>query len=145
MEDCLKGDSESRQFATFSADGLFFGLDVAQVQEVVKAQEMTPVPLSDHTITGLINLRGQIITALDLRKCLGLSERQLAKPPMNVIVKIEEELNSYLVDEIGDVLTIESSSLKPPPPTLPTQIKSVVTKVCQLNDKLLLVLDPNAI
>jgi purine-binding chemotaxis protein CheW len=135
----------SAQFATFSADGLYFGVPVENVQEVVRYQDMTPVPLASAEIKGLINLRGQIITALDLRTSLHLSPRDDSRNPMNVVVKVNEELCSLLVDEIGDVLSLDKSALEEPPPTLPSAIKTAVTKVCQLNDRLLLVFNPSSI
>ena len=67
--------SEDRQVCTFFLDGLFFGVEVLQVQEVIRYQEMTEVPLAPSVISGLINLRGQIVTAIDLRKRLDLRER----------------------------------------------------------------------
>lgn len=134
----------STQFATFSADGLYFGVPVEHVQEVVRYQDMTPVPLATEEIKGLINLRGQIITALDLRTSLKLTPRT-SSTPMNVVVKINDELCSLLVDEIGDVLALDGTTLEDPPPTLPGAIKKAVTKVCQLNDKLLLVFNPESV
>ena len=131
----------SCQLATFTAAGLLFGVPVEEVQEVVRFQEMTPVPMADAAISGLINLRGQIITAIDLRTRLKLEPRDESKLPMNVIVRVDEELFSLLVDEIGDVLELSGSALEDPPPTLPAEIRYAVSKVSQLEDKLLLIFE----
>ena len=77
--------SEPLQFCTFYVDGLFFGVDVLKVQEVLTEQDMTPVPLASNEVEGLINLRGQIVTAIDLRRRLKLSDRTDGEPPMNVV------------------------------------------------------------
>ena len=90
-------------FCTFHVGQLYLGVEVLQVQEVLKAQQMTPVPLSDDTVRGLMNLRGQIVTAFDLRRRLGLGDRTDGIPAMNVVVRTPEGPVSLLVDEIGDV------------------------------------------
>ena len=78
------------QYATFFVDGLFFGIDVLQVQEVLRYQEMTRVPLAPAVIEGLINLRGQIVTAVDMRRRLKLPPRADGQTPMNTVVRTEE-------------------------------------------------------
>lgn len=96
--------AEVQQYCTFYLDGLFLGVDVRKVQEVIRYQEMTRVPLAASVIQGLINLRGQIVTAVDLRRRLELNERPADQHPMNVVVRTEEGAVSLLVDEIGDVI-----------------------------------------
>src|ERR1700753_1262982 len=93
-----------RQFCTFFLDKLFFGVEVERVQEVIRYQEMTRVPLSPPVIAGLINLRGQIVTAINLRHQLGLSVRKSDELPMNVVIRRDDGPISLLVDEIGDVV-----------------------------------------
>src|ERR1700759_4249148 len=94
----------SGQYSTFFVADLFFGVNVMHVQEVLRYQPMTPVPRSPQTVEGLINLRGQIVTAIDMRKRLGLPERASDKTPMNMVVRTTDGAVSLLVDEIGDVL-----------------------------------------
>src|SRR5919198_5014282 len=116
-----KGDlamHERQQFSTFYLDGLLFGVQVSQVQEVIRYQHMTRVPLASHEVQGLINLRGQIVTALDLRRRLNIKERSSDRLPMNVVVRSGEEAVSLLVDEIGDVLEVDNDALERPPETL---------------------------
>ena len=105
-------------FCTFHVGQLYLGVEVLQVQEVLKAQQMTPVPLSDDTVRGLMNLRGQIVTAFDLRRRLGLGDRTDGIPAMNVVVRTPDGPVSLLVDEIGDVLELDSSNFEPVPETL---------------------------
>ncbi len=130
----------TEQFCTFYVDELFFGVKVLQVQEVIRLQTMTVVPQSSTMVRGLINLRGQIVTAIDLRRRLGLGEKE-NWAPMNVVIQTDEGAISLLVDEIGDVLEVSDDVLEPPPTTIQGKIKDVITGVYKLEGKLLLVLD----
>src|SRR5215470_13729219 len=107
--------AERRQFCSFFVDGLRFGVDVQKVQEVVPYQEMTRVPLAPPTVRGLLNLRGQIVTGIDLRRRLELPERPAAALPMNVVLRGEDCPVSLLVDEIGEVIEVEADSRQRPP------------------------------
>jgi purine-binding chemotaxis protein CheW len=133
--------SEERQFCTFFIDNLFFGVEVLKVQEVIRYQEMTRVPLAPPVISGLINLRGQIVTAIDLRRRLGLREREDGQLPMNVVVRTDEGVVSLLVDEIGDVLEAAEESFERPPETLDDESRELVRGVYKLKGRLLLILD----
>ena len=130
-----------RQYSTFDVAGFYFGIDVMQVQEVLRYQEMTRVPLAPAVIEGLINLRGQIVTALDMRRRLGLPPRADGKTAMNVVVRTEEGAVSLLVDEIGDVVEVDSASFERPPDNLDPEIRDLVRGIHKLKDRLLLVLD----
>src|SRR5689334_4415650 len=110
-------NQRSRQFCTFYVDGLFLGIDVQQIQEVIRYQAMTRVPLAAAAISGLINLRGQIVTAIDLRCRLGLALRKPEETPMNVVVRDGDNAVSLLVDRIGDVLEVDEDLFEPPPST----------------------------
>ena len=131
----------SRQFSTFFLDDLFFGIEVEKVQEVIRYQEMTKVPLASRVVQGLINLRGQIVTAIDLRGRLKLAPRPDGELPMNVVVRTDDGALSLLVDEIGDVLEIEDSTFEQPPETISGVARDLVRGVYKLRDQLLLVLD----
>ena len=104
-----------KQFSTFVVDRLLFGVEVEKVQEVIRYQEMTRVPLAPRVVKGLINLRGQIVMAIDLRRRLGLRERAAADLPMNVVVRHDDGAVSFLVDEIGDVLEVDEETFELPP------------------------------
>lgn len=132
------------RYCTFWVDGLFFGVAVCDVQEVLRYHEMTPVPRAPEAVFGLINLRGQIVTALDLRHRLGLSARPADRLPMNVVVRSRDEVVSLLVDDIGDVIDTADATAEPVPPTLPAAVRDVVTHVIPLPDAILLVLDADS-
>jgi len=133
------------QYCTFWVDGLFFGVEVSGVQEVLRYQPLTVVPSAPEAVQGLINLRGQIVTALDLRCRLGLPPRPDDALPMNVIVRSRGEVVSLLVDDIGDVITVDTSpgglELEPTPANVPSTVQDVVSGVLALPDAILLVLD----
>lgn len=130
-----------KRFSTFYLDGLYFGVEVEQVQEVLRHQTMTRVPVAAPVIGGLINLRGQIVTAIDLRRRLGLVDRAADQLPMNVVVRTDEGVVSLLVDEIGDVVEVKDESFEPPPDTLKGESRELVRGVYKLKERLLLVLD----
>ena len=131
----------SRQFATFYLSDFFFGVDVLRVQEVLRAQPMTRVALAPEVIEGLINLRGQIVTAIDMRRRLRLPPRAGGQAPMNMVIRNDDSAISLLVDEIGDVLDLDTSVYEPPPVNLDPAAREVICGVYKLKDRLLLVLD----
>src|SRR5215475_5084964 len=114
----MSSEVTSTQFSTFSVADLFFGIDVLNVQEVLRHQEMTRVPLAPGVIRGLINLRGQIVTAVDMRGRLNLPPLDSAENSMNVVVRTQEGAVSLVVDEIGDVLSVDEATFEPPPDNL---------------------------
>lgn len=129
------------QLTTFSVDSSLFGIDITRVQEIIRPQEMTPVPLARGDIEGLINLRGQIVTAMDLRRRLGLPERPQEMSPMNVVVRSDHGLLSLLVDDIGDVLEVDGVAFAGPPETLRGEIRDLVARTYMLESELLIELD----
>lgn len=131
----------SGQFSTFLVGDLFFGVDVLHVQEVLRAQQMTPVPQAPDVIEGLINLRGQIVTAIDLRRRLGVGDRREGELPTNVVVRTSDGAVSLLVDEIGDVVEVEEKDFEDAPDTLASTSRELIRGVYKLNNELLLVLD----
>ena len=131
----------SGQFSTFFVADLFFGVDVLHVQEVLRSQQMTSVPQAPDVIEGLINLRGQIVTAIDMRRRLRLPPRGGAGAPMNIVVRTEDGAVSLLVDEIGDVLDVDPSTYERPPENLDPAARELIRGVYKMKDRLLLVLD----
>ncbi len=131
----------SSQFSTFFLADLFLGVDVLRVQEVLRYQHMTRVPQAQGEVEGLINLRGQIVTAIDMRRRLQLPERAGGQTPMNMVVRTEEGAVSLLVDEIGDVLDVDAATYERPPENLAPAARELVRGVYKLKDRLLLVLD----
>lgn len=129
------------QFCTFYLDGLLFGIELKGVQEVMRSLEMTQVPLAPKVVSGLINLRGQIVTAVDLRQRLELDIRPPDAVPMNVVVRSEDGAVSFLVDEIGDVVEVEDATFEPAPEMLRASVRSMILGVHKLKDRLMHVLD----
>jgi len=129
------------QFCTFFVDGLAFGVEVLKVQEVIRYQDMTPVPLAPPAVSGLINLRGQIVPAIDLRRRLSLTDRPEGTLPMNVVIRTADGPASLLVDDIGEVLNVDDSAYERPPETMVSATRALVTGVYKLKDRLLLALD----
>jgi len=111
------------------------------VQEVIRSLEMTRVPLAPAVVSGLINLRGQIVTAVDLRRRLELEPAPPGQLAMNVVVRSEDGAVSLLVDEIGDVLEVDESTFELPPETLRGSVRGMILGVHKLKDRLMLVLD----
>ena len=133
--------AEPRQFCTFYVNDILFGVEVLNVQEVLRYQELTEVPLAASEIQGLINLRGQIITAIDLRNRMKLPPREDDQKPMNVVVQTNNEVVSFLVDSIGDVLEVNDEIFEPAPRTVDDSTRELVTGVYKLEGALLMVLD----
>lgn len=133
--------TELRQYCTFWLDRLLFGIDVQKVQEVLLYQEMTRVPLAPPIVRGLVNLRGQIVTALDLRQRIGLKARSNEKKPMNVVIRTPDGAVSLLVDDIGDVIEVDISTLESPPEMMDGVSRELVDGVVKLKGKLLLILN----
>jgi purine-binding chemotaxis protein CheW len=133
--------AHTSQFCTFYLDKLLFGVELKGVQEVIRTLEMTKVPLAPEVVSGLINLRGQIVTAVDLRRRLELEPAPPEMQTMNVVVRSEDGAVSLLVDEIGDVVEVEETSFEPPPETLRGSVRALIIGVHKLNDRLMHVLD----
>ena len=131
----------SQQFCTFLLDGHLFGVPVPQVQEVIRSQPMTPVPLAPPAVEGLINLRGQIVLAIDLRRRLSLAARANGELRVNVVVRTPDGAISLLVDEIGDVIEVNESTFEVSPETLRGPVRSMILGVHKLEGKLLHLLD----
>lgn len=132
---------QTQQLATFVLDGLHFGVDVQRVQEVIRHQDLTAVPLAPSVVRGLINLRGQIVTAIDLREKVGLPPREGGEPPMNVVVRTDDSVVSLLVDEIDEVIEVNDADVEATPPTLTGALRDHVKGVYKLPQYLLLILD----
>jgi len=133
--------AQTSHFCTFYLDKLLFGAELKVVQEVIRSLEMTRVPLAPAVVSGLINLRGQIVTAVDLRRRLELEPAPPGQLAMNVVVRSEDGAVSLLVDEIGDVLEVDESTFELPPETLRGSVRGMILGVHKLKDRLMLVLD----
>ena len=133
------------QCCTFRVAGVLYGIDVLQVQEIIHPQAITPVPLAPSAIQGLINLRGQIVTATCLRRRLGLDPRGSGEAMIGIILRHGEETVSLLADAIGDVIEIDDAKREDPPETVPGQVRSLLAGVVTLERELLLLLAADAV
>jgi purine-binding chemotaxis protein CheW len=133
--------ANTSQFCTFYLDKLLFGVELKGVQEVIRSLEMTTVPLAPRVVSGLINLRGQIVTAVNLRRRLELEPAPPGTPVMNVVVRSVDGAVSLLVDEIGDVVEVEENTFEPPPETLRPSVRNIILGIHKLKGRLLHVLD----
>ncbi len=130
---------ETKLFITFWLGGFLFALPVEEVVEINRSLDITPVPMAPHFVSGIINLRGQILTAIDLATRIGLQKHEEAHH--NVIIGRDEEPISLLVEQIGDVLEIPTSEIEDPPEVIEGLDTKFVKNVCQLPEKLLVILD----
>lgn len=133
--------AQSHQFCTFYLDKFMFGVELQKVQEVMRHLELTEIPLAPDVVSGLMNLRGQIITAIDLRHRLELPNRPDGILPMNVVIRSADGAVSFLVDEIGDVVEVDDETFESPPETLQGKVRQVILGVHKLEKHLMHVLD----
>ena len=133
--------AQPHQFCTFYLDKLLFGVELQKVQEVMRYLELTAIPLAPDEVSGLMNLRGQIVTAVDLRRRLELPNRPVDMLSMNVVIRSADGAVSLLVDDIGDVVEVNDDSFERPPETLQGKVRDVILGVHKLDKHLLHVLD----
>lgn len=131
----------STRLVTFSLDGRLYGVDVNAVQEVLRGQPQTRIPLAPLSVSGLINLRGQVLSAIELRAQLGLPGREEEREPMLVVVRVDGEPIALLVDSIGAVIDVDDEQFEPPPDTLAGPSRDLLLGAYKLEDRLLLALD----
>ena len=131
----------SSQFCTFYLDKLLFGVELKGVQEVIRSLDLTIVPLAPAVVSGLINLRGQIVTAVNLRRRLELDPAPSGTRSMNVVVRSVDGAVSLLVDEIGDVVEVDEGTFELPPETIRPSVRNVILGIHKLKGRLLHVID----
>jgi len=129
------------EFVTMRLDGQLFGISVMAVQDVLRKQPISPVPLAPHIVAGYLNLRGRIVTAIDMRKRLGMGEFPQPEKMMKVVVEFQHELFAFMVDRVGDVLTLEMSQLEKSPSNMDEKWRGVSAGVFKLDKELLVILD----
>lgn len=131
----------AERYCLLHVGDLVLGVDVGRVQEVLGDVPVTPVPLADPSVTGLINLRGRIVTAVDARTRLGLPPRDEGRSVANVVMTAGGETVSLVVDAEDDVADVDGLSCEPVPETVASTIRTFVTGCYQLEERLMLVLD----
>jgi purine-binding chemotaxis protein CheW len=131
----------TRQCCSFQLDHFLFGVPVLDVQEIMRQQKLAPVPQAADAVAGLLNLRGQIVVAIDLRRRLGLPPRAAGAKQVMLVVRTDEQPVSLVVDEIGDVLELSDDKREPPPETVAAGARELIESVYKLDQRLLLLLD----
>lgn len=140
-QEAAQGDSSSREYVTASIGDQMCGIAVLQVQDVLAPQRITPVPLAPPEVTGSLNLRGRIVTAIDLRIRMGLPERDADDKTMSIVVEHQNELYSLIVDDVGDVLKVSEKTFERNPATLDPLWRAYSAGVYRLEEGLLVALD----
>lgn len=130
----------AKQLCTFFMDDQCFGIDAGRVQEILRRQVITPVPHAPDWVKGLVNLRGQIIVAMDLRRRLSLAQAFGRNDDMNIVVMSQTGPVSLLVERVGDVLDVDAERFEPPPSSIPGQMRRLIEGVHQRPDQLVIVL-----
>jgi purine-binding chemotaxis protein CheW len=133
--------SETRQFCSFYLDQLLFGIESQKIQEIVVYRELRPVPLAPPAVRGLMNLRGQVVVAFELRRQLELPERPPNMTPVCLMVRADQGTVCLLADEVGNVLEVQEETFEPAPETLSPRLRTVILGVHKLEGQLMHVLD----
>ncbi|MFC6154146.1 chemotaxis protein CheW [Nocardioides yefusunii] len=131
----------STRLVTFTLDGRLYGVDVDLVQEVLRGQPQTRIPLAPASVSGLINLRGQVLSAMELRARLGLPDRDADTEAMLVVVRVDGEAIALRVDTIGAVIDVDDAQFELPPDTLTGPARDFLLGAYKLEGRLLLALD----
>lgn len=131
----------SKEFLTILISDQLFGIPILQVQDVLGEQEVTKVPLAPPAVLGSLNLRGRVVTAINVRSCLGLPPREEQHKEMSVVVEHDSELYSLIIDEVGDVMKLKSQDFENAPATLDPIWKNISLGIYKLEGKILVILD----
>lgn len=140
MSDTNTANERSKDYLTVSIAEQRFGIPVLQVQDVLREQVVTKIPLASPEVAGSLNLRGRVVTAIDVRRRLGLPERN-GETSMSVVVEQDDELFSLVIDEVGDVLSFKDQLFEKNPGTLDPAWRDVSNGIYQLDEELLVVMD----
>jgi purine-binding chemotaxis protein CheW len=134
---------KNEEFVTFTIAGQLFGIPVLQIQDVLSSYHITPIPLAPPEIIGSLNLRGRVVTAIDVRLRLGLPARPSDVDSMSIVAENAGELYSLMVDSVGEVLALSQSAYERNLPTLDAKFRAYSDGIYRLDEQLLVVLDVN--
>jgi len=137
--------SLSTEFVTFYLAGNYFGISASKVLELNRNFEVTPVPKSQKVVSGIMNLRGQLVPAINMYESLKLEAQDDRKEAIAIILQCAGFLAALLVDDVGEILSLEEDTFEPPPSNLSIVSKEFILGVHKLPTRLLLILDPNLI
>ena len=132
---------KSIQLATFHVDDMCLALDIGLIQEIIRDVKVTPVPHAPPQVRGVINLRGEVTTVIDLRQVLGLAALKSTADTQTLIVRSQGESIGLIVDRVGDICAVDVASIVPPPPNLDSVDGRFFQGVCQRKTEIILVLD----
>jgi len=133
------------QYSTFYCGESLFGLDIGFVQEINRTSGLTGVPLAANCVRGVMNLRGEVVTMLDLRTLLGLPKNTESGINRNLILKCDGDIFGVCVDGVADILTIESDAITAPPSNLSINESKLIKGVYQSDTVLIMLIDPREI
>jgi purine-binding chemotaxis protein CheW len=134
-------NTQDTEYVTVMIDGQLFGLPISRVQDVFMPDRLTRVPQASVEIAGVLNLRGRIVTAIDLRRRLGLPPRSGGRPPMAVGIELRGESYGLLIDSVGEVMKLADNTQEPNPVNLDSKLAAVSAGVHRLDGQLLVILD----
>jgi len=132
--------SKELSYATFAIAGKLFGILIQDVQEILRPLVVTKVPLVSLAFNGLINLRGNIVLAINMRQLLGLPHLETSNC-MNIVLKLQDEFYSLQVDSVADVVVVQQSDFEIPPETLPDETRRFISGTYKLENSLLHIFD----
>lgn len=133
--------NENNMYVTMRIDGQLFGISVKHVRDVLRGQKITSIPLSPKEVAGSLNLRGRIVTVIDVRERLRLPPLASGSKNMFVVVEYKNELYSLMVDSVGDVLTASQAMIEKVPANLNGAWKEVASGIYKMSDELLVIID----
>lgn len=135
--------AQTREFLTFMMGDQMFGIPILQVQDVLGPQKITRIPLAPAAIAGSLNLRGRIVTAINMRACLSMPPQEETERGrgMSVVVENHGDLYSLIIDKVGDVLGVADGDFEKNPGTLDPQWRGICQGIYRLQDRLLIILD----
>jgi purine-binding chemotaxis protein CheW len=145
VENAALAGTQEGEFVTMRVAGQLFGIDVMSVQDVLRGLKVTRIPLAPKQVAGSLNLRGRIVTAIDVRKCLDLESYTGTPVPkeriMSVVVEYRNEFFSLIVDAIGEVLNLPLAQIEKSPANLTGRWRDVASGVYKMDGELLVILD----
>ncbi len=144
LADTMRNASQ-KQFATFYVDEQLVGLDIDNVREINKVLDLSRVAKAPACVRGIANLRGDVITVIDLRTVLGMQQAPITAETANVVVTSEGETIGLIVDRVADILSIPNGDMLPPTSNIKGIAERVVHGVVPLKDELLVILDQEEI
>ena len=143
MQTELSASTGEIEFSTFRVGGLLMGIDIRHVQEINRFRGITPVPNAPENVRGVINLRGEVVTVIDLRTTLQMAPAESSKNNHIVIVNLNEESIGLLVDKIADVIITTAADIEPPPANVSGVDSKYLSGVCKLKSELMVILNVN--